>query len=158
MAKTVTLKGAAAKAFLGLTGHDVPVKTDEDALMMVATSIFLAMKTNDNDKAVAILKAFRAECRLKEPAATLIYNRLLALGTQVEEAFAAAPNEDELKAEQAKVLGKNGALTPILAMLIEVPAEHRPAFGLLINNFKDSVERLFTNRETKLKAQKASAS
>lgn len=157
MGKSVTLKGAAAKAFLGLTGH-VQAKTDDEALMEVATAIYLNMKTNDHEKAVLILKAFRLECQSKEPAAAQVYNRLLALGAQVEKSFAAAKDEAELKAEHAKILGKNGELTPVLALMAQVPAEHRPAFGLLINNFKDSVERLFTDREAKLKAQKASAS
>lgn len=64
MGKTVTLKGAAAKAFLGLTGHETAkAKTDDEKLMEVATAIFLCMKTNDNKGAVEVLKRFRADCQ-----------------------------------------------------------------------------------------------
>lgn len=62
--KTVSLRGDAAKAFLGLTGH-VTAKTDDEELMEVATAIYLNMKTNDNKAAVRILKAFRLDCQKK---------------------------------------------------------------------------------------------
>lgn len=66
MGKTVTLNGAAAKAFLGLTGHETAkAKTDDDRLMEVATAIYLHMKTNDHKSAVEALKQFRADCQPK---------------------------------------------------------------------------------------------
>lgn len=62
--KTVSLTGAAAKAFLGLQGFPLQAeKTDEDKLMEVATAIFLQMKDKDHAKAVQILKIFRVQCQ-----------------------------------------------------------------------------------------------
>ncbi len=61
MGKTVSLKGPAAKAFLGLTGlPGAQPKTEDERIMQVATSIYLAMKTDDHSRAIEILKAFRS--------------------------------------------------------------------------------------------------
>lgn len=66
MGKTVSLRGAAAKAFLGLAGHETAkAKTDDEALMEVATAVFLNMKTHDHKGAVEVLKRFRADCQKK---------------------------------------------------------------------------------------------
>lgn len=67
MGKTVSLTGAAAKAFLGLAGHEAAkAKTDDEALMEVATAIFLNMKAKDHKGAVEVLKRFRDDCRKKK--------------------------------------------------------------------------------------------
>ncbi len=45
---------------------------------------------------------------------------LAALGDRFRQAFAAAPSEPALRAEQAKLLGKKGDLTAVLGLLREV--------------------------------------
>ena len=76
-------------------------------------------------------------------AVSRIQERLDALGTSFEQAFAAAKTEHELRAEQAKLLGKKGDLTAVLAFMRDVPADQRPAAGALVNAFKAGVEKRF---------------
>jgi phenylalanyl-tRNA synthetase alpha chain len=81
-----------------------------------------------------------------ESAVVAIENGLAALGTRFRDAFAAAANEQALRAEHAKVLGKKGELTAVLGLLRSVPAAERPAVGARINVFKEQVERAFEER------------
>ncbi|MEJ7734651.1 MAG: phenylalanine--tRNA ligase subunit alpha [Polyangiaceae bacterium] len=71
---------------------------------------------------------------------------LAALGTRYQSAFAAAASELELRAEHAKVLGKKGELTAVLALMRNVGAADRPAAGAKVNAFKDEVEKAFAAR------------
>ncbi len=71
---------------------------------------------------------------------------LLALGTRFREAFAAAATEQALRAEHAKVLGKKGELTAVLALMRNVPGPDRPAVGARVNAFKEEVEAAFAGR------------
>jgi phenylalanyl-tRNA synthetase alpha chain len=71
---------------------------------------------------------------------------LANLGTRFRGAFAKATNEQDLRAEHAKVLGKKGDLTAVLALMRNVPAADRPAVGAKVNAFKDDVEAAFEAR------------
>jgi phenylalanyl-tRNA synthetase alpha chain len=71
---------------------------------------------------------------------------LAALGERFRDAFAAATTELALRAEHARVLGKKGDLTAILALMRNVPAADRPAAGARVNAFKDQVEAAFAER------------
>lgn len=75
-----------------------------------------------------------------------IEDGLAALGTRFRDAFAAAETEAVLRQEQAKVLGKKGELTAVLALMRHVPAESRPAIGAKVNSFKEEVEAAFAER------------
>jgi len=75
-----------------------------------------------------------------------IESGLTALGTRFRDAFAAAKNEQTLRAEQAKVLGKKGELTAVQSLLRSVPPADRPAIGARFNTFKEQVERAFEER------------
>ena len=55
-------------------------------------------------------------------------------------------SEQALRAEHAKVLGKKGELTAVLALMRNVPAADRPAVGAKVNAFKDAVEAAFEAR------------
>jgi phenylalanyl-tRNA synthetase alpha chain len=68
------------------------------------------------------------------------------LGTKFRGAFARAANEQALRAEHAKILGKKGELTAVLALMRNVPASDRPAVGAKVNAFKDDVEQAFEAR------------
>ena len=71
---------------------------------------------------------------------------LAALGTRFRSAFAKATTEQALRAEHAKVLGKKGELTAVLALMRNVAAADRPAAGAKVNAFKDDVEAAFEAR------------
>ena len=68
---------------------------------------------------------------------------LANLGTRFRSAFAKATTEQALRAEHAKVLGKKGELTAVLALMRDVPAAERPAAGAKVNAFKNDVEAAF---------------
>ncbi|MFO0549234.1 MAG: phenylalanine--tRNA ligase subunit alpha [Polyangiaceae bacterium] len=80
------------------------------------------------------------------PAVTQIEQGLERLGTSFRTAFAAAPTEVALRAEQARFLGKKGDLTAVLALLRDVPASEKPRIGALVNTFKAAVETAFAER------------
>jgi phenylalanyl-tRNA synthetase alpha chain len=71
---------------------------------------------------------------------------LAHLGTRFRGAFARAATEQELRQEHAKVLGKKGELTAVLALMRNVPAADRPAAGARVNAFKEEVEASFEAR------------
>ena len=71
---------------------------------------------------------------------------LAALGSSFRDAFAASETEAALRAEQARVLGKKGDLTAVLALMRDVPAASRPLVGAKVNAFKEQVEAAFAAR------------
>jgi phenylalanyl-tRNA synthetase alpha chain len=71
---------------------------------------------------------------------------LAALGTRFRDAFAAAQTEQALRLEHAKILGKKGELTAVLALMRHVAAGDRPAAGAKVNAFKEEVEAAFEGR------------
>jgi phenylalanyl-tRNA synthetase alpha chain len=81
-----------------------------------------------------------------DDAVRTIEEGLLALGTRFRDAFAKAETEVGLRAEQAKVLGKKGELTAVLAQMRNVSAAARPVVGAKVNAFKDEVEQRFAER------------
>src|SRR5580700_10252599 len=60
--------------------------------------------------------------------------------------FAAATTEQELRDENAKILGKKGELTAILKGMGSVPGDARKALGERANTVKQDVERAFDAR------------
>jgi phenylalanyl-tRNA synthetase alpha chain len=75
-----------------------------------------------------------------------IEHGLAGLGTRFRDAFAAAQTEQALRLEQAKILGKKGELTAVLALMRHVPAADRPGAGAKVNAFKEEVEAAFERR------------
>lgn len=71
---------------------------------------------------------------------------LAQLGTRFRDAFAAAESEQALRLEHAKVLGKKGDLTAVLALMRNVPGADRPGVGAKVNAFKEEVEAAFEAR------------
>lgn len=80
-----------------------------------------------------------------DPAAR-IDEGLARLGTRYRDAFAAAPSEPALRVEHAKILGKKGELTAVLALLRDVPGDARGRVGAKVNAFKSEVELAFAAR------------
>lgn len=75
-----------------------------------------------------------------------ISDGLASLGTDYEKAFAEAKSEGDLRAAQARVLGKKGDLTKVLSLMRHVPADRRPEVGAKVNAFKGEVEKAFQVR------------
>ncbi|HVK64860.1 MAG TPA: phenylalanine--tRNA ligase subunit alpha [Polyangium sp.] len=71
---------------------------------------------------------------------------LSALGTRYRDAFAAATNEQALRLEHARVLGKKGELTAVLALMRHVPGDQKATVGSRVNAFKEEVEAAFEAR------------
>jgi phenylalanyl-tRNA synthetase alpha chain len=71
--------------------------------------------------------------------------------------FAAAETEQSLREENAKLMGKKGALTGLLKQLGSVPAQERRAFGEKVNLLKQEVEACFDMRLGELAQRKRQA-
>ncbi|MGO8999701.1 MAG: phenylalanine--tRNA ligase subunit alpha [Polyangiaceae bacterium] len=71
--------------------------------------------------------------------------------------FAAAKTEQDLRDENAKILGKKGELTAILKGMGSVPADARKAIGEKVNALKQEVESAFETRLRELVLAKRQA-
>src|SRR5580700_7460086 len=71
---------------------------------------------------------------------------LAQLRSQFPARFAAAETEQQLRDENAKILGKKGELTAILKGMGAVPADARKALGEKVNALKGEVEQAFDAR------------
>lgn len=77
--------------------------------------------------------------------------------TQVQEIKAAALEDlaqassvQEINQTRVKYLGKKGELTVILRSMGKLPNEERPLFGKLVNEVRDELEALLTEKEREL--------
>ncbi|MEX0959464.1 MAG: phenylalanine--tRNA ligase subunit alpha [Burkholderiales bacterium] len=68
-------------------------------------------------------------------------------------AFAGASDMARLEQTKARFLGKNGALTELLKGLGKLPAEERRTAGAGINQAKETIERLLSERREEIEAQ-----
>lgn len=57
--RTISLKGAAAGAFISMARQD-PIKSEDELFERVATLVYMYMKDNNMPKAVEILKSLKA--------------------------------------------------------------------------------------------------
>lgn len=71
---------------------------------------------------------------------------LAQLGQRFRERFAAAENEQDLRAAKAEVLGKKGDLTSLLRLMGKVGADARKTIGERVNAVKADVETTFEKR------------
>jgi phenylalanyl-tRNA synthetase alpha chain len=83
---------------------------------------------------------------------TEIEQKLLDLGESFRQAFAACENEQALRDENAKVLGKKGFLTAILKEMGKVPNEARKQIGEKVNGLKQEVESAFEAKLVQIRA------
>jgi pentatricopeptide repeat protein len=65
--RTVSLKGPAAAAFVGMLAGK-PAETEDEVLTRAATLVHMYVKTNQMSKAVAILKDLQATGKVPENA------------------------------------------------------------------------------------------
>ncbi len=82
---------------------------------------------------------------MAEPADS-IERSLAALRATFRARFEAAPTEQALRDENAKILGKKGELTGVLAQMRAVPADARKSIGEMVNTVKKEVETAFDER------------
>ena len=82
---------------------------------------------------------------MAEPADS-IERSLASLRATFRARFEAAPTEQALRDENAKILGKKGELTGVLAQMRAVPAEARKTIGEMVNTVKKEVETAFDER------------
>ena len=75
-----------------------------------------------------------------------IYSSLDTLAEAFPPRFESAKDEQTLREENAKILGKKGELTSILKQLGQVPADSRKAVGERVNQLKTTVESAFEAR------------
>ncbi len=88
----------------------------------------------------------RAPAEQAGPAITdpnAIFSALDALAGSFPARFAAATTEQSLRDENARILGKKGELTAILALLRGAPPEARKPIGERVNVLKQAVESAF---------------
>src|SRR5580704_5054461 len=71
--------------------------------------------------------------------------------------FAAAKTEQDLRDENAKILGKKGELTAILKGMGSVPADARKTIGERVNALKEDVEHAFEARLREITSAKRDA-
>lgn len=86
-----------------------------------------------------------------DPVAAIV-DGLARLGTEYQGAFEAAGDEHALREAHAKILGKRGSLTKVLALMRHVPKAERPRVGAEVNGFKQGVEQAFATRLEQLGA------
>jgi len=71
--------------------------------------------------------------------------------------FEGAATEQALRDENAKIVGKKGELTAILALLGKAPPDKKKAIGQAVNALKQEVETAFNTRLAALKRQERDA-
>lgn len=80
------------------------------------------------------------------PGLQTIEQGIAALEARFEDFFGDAPDEQSLRAAQAKIVGKKGELTAILGYMRSLSDEERPLAGQRVNAFKERVEAEFSRR------------
>ena len=78
--------------------------------------------------------------------------QLQAIRDVAIEAIKNANDQNEIEALRVKYLGKKGELTAILKQMGSLSPEERPIMGQLVNEAKQEVENLITEKQTELKA------
>lgn len=78
--------------------------------------------------------------------------QLQAIRNEAQAAIANAKDQSEIETLRVKYLGKKGELTAILKQMGSLSPEERPIMGQLVNDAKQSVENLISEKQTELKA------
>jgi phenylalanyl-tRNA synthetase alpha chain len=83
---------------------------------------------------------------MSDPSTQSIERSLAALRATFRARFEAAQNEQSLRDENAKILGKKGELTAVLKQMGSFSADERKSIGSLVNELKQEVEAVFGDR------------
>ncbi|HHU76465.1 MAG TPA: phenylalanine--tRNA ligase subunit alpha [Firmicutes bacterium] len=82
--------------------------------------------------------------------------RIEELRAQFQQGIDAAPNLEALEKLRVKFLGKKGEVTTLMRGMGKLPADERPLFGKLLNEFKGFAEKMLDNQKKQLKEKDAS--
>jgi phenylalanyl-tRNA synthetase alpha chain len=85
-----------------------------------------------------------------------INERIEELRAQFQQGIDAAPNLEALEKLRVKFLGKKGEVTTLMRGMGKLPADERPLFGKLLNEFKGFAEKMLDNQKKQLKEKDAS--
>ena len=76
-----------------------------------------------------------------------IKKKIEAIVKEARDEFSSASSSSQLEACRIKYLGKKGLLSEVMAGIGSVPAEDRPAFGILVNALKNSLLETWSSRK-----------
>ena len=77
--------------------------------------------------------------------------KLEEISQKSKERISKITNSQELNELKVKVLGKKGELTEILRGMGQIAAEQRPIIGSMINNVRNEIEELISEKEAEFK-------
>ena len=76
-----------------------------------------------------------------------------AIARGVDEAFAAARDDNELRQVTARFSGREGSLTRVMKRIPELPGAERKSFGQRVNEVKGRVERALATAAERLRSE-----
>lgn len=76
-----------------------------------------------------------------------------AIARGVDEAFAAARDDNELRQVTARFSGRDGSLTRVMKRIPELPGAERKSFGQRVNEVKGRVERALATASERLRSE-----
>jgi len=86
-----------------------------------------------------------------------IRERIEALGAMFQQEISKALDLEVLEKLRVRFLGKKGEVTSLMKEMSQFPAEIRPLFGKLLNEFKGSAEEMLESHKRMLKEKDASS-
>ncbi|NLX90690.1 MAG: phenylalanine--tRNA ligase subunit alpha [Firmicutes bacterium] len=85
-----------------------------------------------------------------------IHEKIEELRSQFQQSINGALDLEALEKLRIKFLGKKGEVTALMRTVGRLPAEERPLFGKLLNEFKNAAEEMLESRKKQLKEKDAS--
>lgn len=78
-------------------------------------------------------------------------SKLKELLTGAQSGIESTTDSKQLEKIKVEYTGKNGKLTAILKCMKDIPSNERPSFGKKINEVREQIERLFSDKENQIK-------
>jgi phenylalanyl-tRNA synthetase alpha chain len=86
----------------------------------------------------------------------MLQQKLQEIYEKALQCFLTSKTRTELYDFKVKYMGKNGELTALMKLLVELPKEERPQFGQLVNDKKNELELKYNEKEQELAKQELS--
>jgi len=83
----------------------------------------------------------------------MLKEKLEEIRAQAEAGFRAASNSKDLYEAKVQFLGKQGSFSNVMKEMGKLSADEKPVFGKLVNEIKQGLEALYSERENSLKTQ-----
>lgn len=80
----------------------------------------------------------------------MLQQKLQEIYESAIQSFSSSKSRSELYEFKVKFMGKNGELTSLMKMLVELPKEERPQFGQIVNSKKVELEAKYLEKEQEL--------